>query len=199
VEDIEGFLGRLDSCAYIQGWGWDGDLHDERSFGDESWADEMDELFKRAEAAFLEGGLTLARAAFGLLLKSFERHAEGFCGPEKPEEMLNTDVGEAKARYLRAVYETTPLTDRPEPTGPRISRLCERRWLDELVQEAARGADRDVPVDAYGDAEQLGPFARVLDELLAKSVAVSVVGEPVELSELDLTVAAYRKWTKGLG
>ncbi len=48
----------------------------------------------------------------------------------------------------------------------------------------------DVLVDANGDAEQLGPFASVLDDLLDKPVAVSVVGEPVELLSV---------WEDGIG
>jgi hypothetical protein len=114
LADIEAFEGRLESGAYVDGWGWDEDLHDERSFGDESWADEMDDLLAGAESAFLDGDLDLARIAYEPLLKAFQRHAEGFCGPEEPERMLSTDVGEAKARYLRAVYETTPLFERTD-------------------------------------------------------------------------------------
>jgi hypothetical protein len=74
----------------------------------------MDDLLGGAETAFLDGDLDLARIAYEPLLKAFERHAEGFCGPEEPERMLSTDVGEAKARYLRAVYETTPLSERAD-------------------------------------------------------------------------------------
>lgn len=114
LADIKAFEGRLESGAYVEGWGWDEDLHDERSFGDESWADEMDDLLSGAETAFLDGDLDLARIAYEPLLKAFERHAEGFCGPEEPERMLSTDVGEARARYLRAVYETTPPSERAD-------------------------------------------------------------------------------------
>jgi hypothetical protein len=114
LADIKAFEGRLESGAYVEGWGWDEDLHDERSFGDESWSDEMDDLLAGAESAFLDGDLDLARNAYEPLLKAFERHAEGFCGPEEPERMLSTDVGEAKARYLRAVYETTPPSERAD-------------------------------------------------------------------------------------
>jgi hypothetical protein len=114
LADIKAFEGRLESGAYVEGWGWDEDLHDERSFGDESWADEMDDLLGGAGSAFLDGDLDLARIAYEPLLKAFERHAEGFCGPEEPERMLSTDVGEARARYLRAVYETTPLSERAD-------------------------------------------------------------------------------------
>jgi hypothetical protein len=114
LADIKAFEGRLESGAYVEGWGWDEDLHDERSFGDESWADEMDDLLAGAESAFLDGDLDLARIAYEPLLKAFERHAEGFCGPEEPERMLSTDMGEARARYLRAVYETTPPSERAD-------------------------------------------------------------------------------------
>lgn len=39
----------------------------------------------------------------------------------------------------------------------------------------------EVLVDAYGDCEQLGSFACVLEELLARPVAASVMSEEVEL------------------
>jgi hypothetical protein len=92
----------------------------------------------------------------------------------------------------------------------------------------------DVLVDAYGDDEQLGSFACVLEELLERPVDALVMGEPVKLvsvreeglglrakvrragriwdlclldvsmgddvdPDLDLTVAAYRCWVRGLG
>lgn len=124
IADIKAFEGRLGSGVYVQGWGWDEDLHDERSFGDESWADEMDDLLGGAETAFLDGDLDLARIAYEPLLKAFERHAEGFCGPEEPERMLSTDVGEAKARYLRAVYETTPPSERADTLFEEMERFA---------------------------------------------------------------------------
>jgi hypothetical protein len=111
---VEVFVKRLESGSYVEGWGWDDDLHDERSFGDESWADEMDILFSGAGSVFLEGDLALARMAYERLLKAFDDNADGFCGAEEPEQMLDTDIGEAKARYLRAVYETTALPERAE-------------------------------------------------------------------------------------
>ncbi len=80
---------------------------------------------RRARTAFLDGNLDLARIAYEPLLKAFERHAEGFCGPEEPERMLSTDVGEAKARYLRAVYETTPPSERADTLFEEMGAL---RW-----------------------------------------------------------------------
>lgn len=43
----------------------------------------------------------------------------------------------------------------------------------------------DVIVDAYGDAEQLGSFACVLDELLDVPVNATVMGEPAQLLGID--------------
>jgi hypothetical protein len=114
LSDVEVFVKRLESGSYVEGRGWDDDLHDERSFGDESWADEMDVLFSGAGSAFLGGELALARMAYERLLKAFDESADGFCGAEEPEQMLDTDIGEAKARYLWAVYKTTPLPERAE-------------------------------------------------------------------------------------
>lgn len=124
LAEIDAFAARLRSGAYVEGWGWDPDLHDERAFGDESWADEMDWLFSGAADAFVAGDLELAGEAYGRLLSLLHDEEDGFCGPSAPEEMLETDVGEAKARYLRALYETAPLAERPERVAEELSRLA---------------------------------------------------------------------------
>jgi hypothetical protein len=124
-----------------------------------------------------------------------------------------------------------PFSPRVRGSAVPVSEDGWMNWSKEQLDERIG----DVLVDAYGDAEQLGSFACVLDDLLDKPVAASVVGEPVELLSVwedgigaglrakvrragrtwevvlldvilhlnwprtDLTVAAYRKWTKGLG
>lgn len=105
LAEIDAFVARLSSGAYFADWGWDDDLHDERAFGDESWVEEMDELFASASDVFLDGDMQLAREALGRLLKAFDLDEEGatFCGSESPEATVSTDVGEAKLRCLRAV------------------------------------------------------------------------------------------------
>jgi hypothetical protein len=87
-------------------------------------ADEMDWLFSGAADAFVTGDLTLAREAYGRLLSLLQDEGDGFCGPDTPEEMLETDVGEARARYLRALYETAPLPERPERLAEELARLA---------------------------------------------------------------------------
>lgn len=114
LRDVDQFVERLSSGEYVEGWGWDPDIYDERAFGDESWAWEMDDLLIEAGNVFLVGDMKTAREAYGPLLKGLglDQMDVVFPGAGLPSEMLETDLSEATARYLRAVYETTPLTER---------------------------------------------------------------------------------------
>ncbi len=125
LADIDAFVDRVRSGAFFEGWGWDDDLHEERAWGDESWVGEMDDLFAVAADAFLAGDLALARDAYGRLLDAFELDQEvgTFCGASSPSDMVATDVPEAVARCLRAVYETTPPSDRAEQLHDRYADL----------------------------------------------------------------------------
>lgn len=114
LSDIDRFVQRLSSGHYFTGFGWDDEIHDERSFGDESWTLEMDALFTATQRVFIDEDLGLARTAYQRLLDAFRLDEEvgHFCGPDGAIDMVLTDVAEAEARYLRAVYETTPLQER---------------------------------------------------------------------------------------
>lgn len=126
LADIDAFVERVRSGAYFEGWGWDDDLHEERAWGDESWAGEMDDLFAGAADAFLAGDLDLARNAYGRLLDAFRLDEEVgmFCGSASASDMVDADVTEAVARYLRAIYETTPQPERAEVLYRRYTDLC---------------------------------------------------------------------------
>jgi hypothetical protein len=115
VEDIREFIADLKSGKYFEYSGFDEETRDYRSYGDESWVDEMDDLFGRAGDMFLHGKREIAAEAYGLLLHAFDLGEEDgcFCGATSAEEMVATDITEAKARYLRAIYETTPPKERP--------------------------------------------------------------------------------------
>jgi len=110
MDDIHHFTEELSSGQYVDDWGWDPEIGDERFFGDESWVDEMDELFARAGDVFLQQDYRLAAEAYGSLLEAFLLSEEGvFSGQTTPEEMVETNIAEAKARYLRALYvSSTP-------------------------------------------------------------------------------------------
>jgi len=106
------------------GEAWEDDLEDDEWMDDEpeygAWPTaEIDALFQRTDAAFREGDLALAREAYHKLLHAVAAYQEegfdeeGFDDGETPELVGETDLGEAKARYLRALYETTELGERP--------------------------------------------------------------------------------------
>lgn len=113
--EIDAFVERLRAGTYVDGWGWDPEICDERAFGDDSWVEEMDDLFAAANAVFFDGDMLLAREGLGRLLRAFDLEGEeqAFCGPDTPPQMVSVAVDEAKARYLRAVYETTAPAERP--------------------------------------------------------------------------------------
>jgi len=183
LADIDAFVEAVRTGRYFEGWGWDHELHDERAFGDESWVAEMDSLFEAAWAAFVEADLELARDAYAKLFEAFSLDEEvgTFCGERPATEMVETDLGEAKARYLRALYETTPVPERAarlvevldelEPLGlpTSLQAVAETRrtplpgldaflpaWIDELA---------GVPQGSYG-------FASEARRLLAEAAAL---------------------------
>jgi len=108
--DVESFVAEITNGAYAEGYGFDSDYGEYRTFGDQSWAVEMDALLDRAGAAFLAGEATLARGAYRVLLEAIGRDdaERGFPGAGTPEELIRSDLGEAKTRYLRSIWESEP-------------------------------------------------------------------------------------------
>ncbi len=125
LTDIDDFVKSIEDGKYSTGWGWDDEIHDESEWGDESWAEEMDELFDRAGELFLSGDMKLASLAYGKLLKAFHMHEETghFPGQLSPTEMVETDLDEARTRYLRALYETTIKKERAKVIFDEIKNL----------------------------------------------------------------------------
>ena len=125
LTDIDDFVKRIEDGKYSTGWGWDDEIHDEREWGDESWAEDMDELFDRAGELFLSGDMKLASLAYGKLLKAFHMGEETghFPGQLSPTEMVETDLDEARARYLRALYEIAHKKERAKVIFDEIENL----------------------------------------------------------------------------
>jgi tetratricopeptide (TPR) repeat protein len=116
VEEADAFVRRLENGNYYEGMRWDEERHEERAWGDESWCQEMDELFGKSATAYLAGGYTLSARVYGRLLATF-RHADRpgiFCGPEAPARMVQTELSQAKRRYLVALFVVSPTEDRPQ-------------------------------------------------------------------------------------
>lgn len=111
--DVNNFVEQVKSGMYCDGWGWDDEIQDERVWGDESWTDEMDDLFNRAEDEFFAGNVENAGKAYETLLELLGLSDEPvFSGQEPPEDMIGTDVSEAKARYFRCLYEVSTVEER---------------------------------------------------------------------------------------
>jgi hypothetical protein len=111
MSQVESFIDRLREGGYFREWSQE---EPSRAIGDESWATEMDELFSLAAQDYIRGDYALAAQEYGALLHAFRLEGEGdiFCGPRAAQEMVKTDLDEAKCRYLRALYESTPENER---------------------------------------------------------------------------------------
>lgn len=114
LTEIDNFVARLESADYVDDGDWGDDPYDDWSEGHDSWVWEFNGFFTQADEAFLAGRLGLARAAYQRLFDAFSRteDIETSWGYEPAVAMLDTDLAEAQARYLRAVYETTSATER---------------------------------------------------------------------------------------
>ena len=210
------FVRRLEDGRYYEGFGWDEERREERAWGDESWAKEMDELFGRAATAYLSGNYGLAARVYGRLLSTF-RHADRpgvFCGPDPPDEMIQTDLSEAKRRYLRSLY----LVAKPEERPPRmLSELEALRHVGDtelgLRTIADTEADGDPPLedmDAFlpewikalkGTRHDLKGWGREARRLLRE--AVEIHGGVDGLGKLARDAGAdhpeaYHDWVGGL-
>jgi hypothetical protein len=110
------FTRRLEEGEYFQALDWDDELGEERAFGDDGWAREMDEMLGQGATAYLAGNHELAARVYGPLLATL-RHAERrgvFCGPQPPHLMVQTELNEAKRRHLRSLYRITDTQSRAE-------------------------------------------------------------------------------------
>jgi NAD(P)H dehydrogenase (quinone) len=172
----------------------------------------LDALFERADAAFRAGDLALARDAYEKLLTLVAGYGEdGFDADEEESEPVGaTDLEEAKARYLRALYETTELAQRPAAL---LKALQDLQYvggpvgLPEVI--GARRAplpDREAFLDAWitllrqGRSDQFG-FDLEARRLLFQAVRMHRGPEGLaELARRDgrRIPEAYRKWVQVL-
>jgi hypothetical protein len=166
LADIAAFAARASAGEFAEDDDWY-DRYDRRNDwededGDLSWVEEADALFAAAGEAFVCGQLDLARDAYGRLLDVFG-NAHGDGPILETWQLGTTDVDEALARHLRAVYETTPPQDRAAavhraflglpwcPSPPTLHDVAATRedglpdlhaflpdWIDRLLAETTR-------------------------------------------------------------
>lgn len=115
MDDIEAFAQRVENGEYCDGWGWDEDIHEERDWGDESWAEEVDEFFLQARSLLLQKKYKLAEEAYTSLFDILEMGQEPGHLPVDPDysNMLKVDMDEQVALFLRSVYMNSASEERP--------------------------------------------------------------------------------------
>lgn len=114
IKEIEDFGKRAKDYEFTHGWGWDNNYGDERAWGDDSWAPEIDGLFGRVDAFYEAGDYQFARRAYKLILDIFYTCMEEgqFSGYEH-ENMIDTDTHETTLKYFRCLYLTEKISSRP--------------------------------------------------------------------------------------
>lgn len=67
IEDVSAFVSRVEGGDYCEGWGWDDEIREERDWGDESWAGEMDYYFLQAGRQLVKGDPGIAHKVYEML------------------------------------------------------------------------------------------------------------------------------------
>lgn len=105
IDELEGFAQRVEDGDYCDGWGWDDDIHQERDWGDESWAREMDGFFLQTRSLLLQGDYESAEEAYLKLFGVLETGEEpGHLPGADYENMLEVDLDEQVGLFLRCLY-----------------------------------------------------------------------------------------------
>jgi len=124
-------------------YGWDEYYDEEDSLGPyEDFVEPLIALFDRTDAVFDHGNYALARAAYQKLFAALGLE-DGYGRGVSAEDLQSVDIGEACARYLRAVYETEPPAHRPQALFEQMrqvqSRLARPRpMLEDIIQISSK-------------------------------------------------------------
>lgn len=148
LEEIEEFTEEVEDGVYVDGYGWDHDLMEERDFGDESWAEEMDHFFLEARELLRGGNNQAAEKVYRKLFAILElREEPGYLpGDLDDNNMLETDLHEHTALFLRSVYMNADSDERAHQlyenmkeygylTSPRMKLADIRDALDESLPD----------------------------------------------------------------
>ncbi len=186
LEEINELKERVESGEYSLGWGWDDELEKKREFGDESWTVEVDGFLDTAYDAFHAGRYELAEEIYRVMFDILEMGEEPghLPGPKSPNLMVDTNLDEAMACYLRAVYEVTSLDERPERLFDEMDRWTYYIYdldLKKIIETTlSEPADLDVFLSRWKEMlrEKEGDFAEeLLREVLRLSEGVEGIAE----------------------
>ncbi len=122
LSGIDNLLGRIESgeferdedqWPYRHDRDWWEDDDDDYYDDDPSWQVEFEALVRETDQFFAQGDLVTASIAYGRLLRQLADEDLWDYGIS-PWRVIEVDIERTKSRYLRAVYETTPATERSE-------------------------------------------------------------------------------------
>jgi hypothetical protein len=117
---------------------WD-EYHEEDNLGPYvEFVAPLTALFDRTAAAFDTGNMPLASTAYHNLFTTLT-YEDGYGRGVRAEHLPDLTVSEACARYLRAVYETEPPSQRPSGLFAAMLQVCvwlsdARPMLDDIIQ-----------------------------------------------------------------
>ena len=164
LAEVASFVEDIAGGVYVDGWGYDPEYRDYRAFGDESWTVELDHLLDRAGWALIARDAVTAREAYrqllGVMLTEPDGDA-GFPGAGTPDELITTDLTEARHRYLRAVWES-------EPSATRVAAL-----LTAIENTTGLGGAASLAAIEATRREPLPELEAALPDLIARLAAVA--------------------------
>jgi hypothetical protein len=102
-------------------------------------------LFDRTQGVFDTGYMALARAAYHKLFEALQIEDDYGRGV-RPEDLPDTDIAEARARYLRAVYETETPGTRSRVLFEEMQRFAQRERLGGFPREGQFGLNDVIQV-----------------------------------------------------
>ena len=128
LADIDTLTDELqEAIEGAEGWDEEDEEDEEDSLGPYAeFVEPLTALFDRTAAAFDAGNVTLAHTAYRNLFEALSREDDYGRGV-RAENLQDVDMGEARARYLRAVYNTESPAHRPAVL---FEEMCQvRSWL----------------------------------------------------------------------
>lgn len=126
LEELTLFADQVKDGEFYEGYGWDYEIEDERAFGDESWVEEVENFFIEANEAFRSGNYELATKIYEVLLPLLSDYSEYLPAQDDVEDMINTDLNEARSCYLRVTY----LSSSPHERCERMLKVVENIQFD---------------------------------------------------------------------
>ena len=206
IDEIEEFAQRVENGEYCDGWGWDEEIYEERDWGDESWAEEMDEFFLQARSLLFQGEYKISAEVYQRLFDVLELGEEPGHLPGDPDcvNMLKVDIDEQVVLFLMSIYMNSAPTERLALLYESIKRYRDL-FGDVTLKNIVDAADTLLPdfdiflADLIGFLKNQSPM--IDSELLREAIALE--GGVPAISEFarqyaDKYPKAYVDWITAL-